>query len=129
MPARTRVCYRGIALVVLRLFVTVDLLARARGARPLCPSVDRMHPDLALHMMADLFWTGLVVCAPVLGLTMAVGLVISVLQVVTQVQEMSLTFVPKLLAAGIALVVFGAWMLRHVVQFAIQLWAGIPSMF
>ncbi len=88
-----------------------------------------MHPDLALHMMADLFWTGLVVCAPVLGLTMVVGLLISILQVVTQVQEMSLTFVPKLLAAGIALIVFGAWMLRHVVQFATQLWASIPSMF
>jgi flagellar biosynthesis protein FliQ len=88
-----------------------------------------MHPDLALHMMTDLFWTALAVCAPVLGLTMIVGLVISVLQVVTQVQEMSLTFVPKLLAAGIALVVFGAWMLRQVVEFSTRLWASIPQMF
>lgn len=52
-----------------------------------------MHGDLALRMAADLFWTGLLVCLPVLGITMAVGLVISVLQVVTQVQEMSLTFI------------------------------------
>lgn len=88
-----------------------------------------MHPDLALHMMSDLFWTALVVCAPVLGLTMLVGLVISVLQVVTQVQEMSLTFVPKLFAAGVALVVFGAWMLRHVVRFSTALWSSIPSLF
>ena len=52
-----------------------------------------MHSDVAIAMMADLFWTGLLVCLPVLGLVMVVGLLISVVQVVTQVQEMSLTFV------------------------------------
>jgi flagellar biosynthetic protein FliQ len=80
-------------------------------------------------MMSDLLWTGLVVSAPVLGLTMLVGLVISVLQVVTQVQEMSLTFVPKLLAAGVALIFFGSWMLRLLAQFFTRLWSSIPSMF
>ena len=88
-----------------------------------------MHADLALKLMSDLFWTGLVVCLPVLGLTMAVGLIISVIQVVTQVQEMSLTFVPKLFAAGISLLMFGPWMLRKLGQFATQLWSGIPAMF
>lgn len=88
-----------------------------------------MHPDLALHLMNDLFWTAFTVSAPVLGLTMLVGLVISILQVVTQVQEMSLTFVPKLVAAGIAMVIFGSWMLRVLTQFATRLWASIPSMF
>jgi len=85
--------------------------------------------DLALQMMRNLMWTGLVVCAPVLGLTMLVGLVISIIQVVTQVQEMSLTFVPKLVAAGIALAIFGSWMLRRVAQFSIELWTGIPGLF
>lgn len=88
-----------------------------------------MNPDLALHMIRDLLWTGLLVCAPVLGFTMLVGLVISVLQVVTQVQEMSLTFVPKLLTAGICIMIFGSWMLRELAQFTTRLWAGIPSMF
>ena len=88
-----------------------------------------MHSDLAIAMMADLFWTGLLVCLPVLGLVMLVGLVISIVQVVTQVQEMSLTFVPKLLTAGVALVVFGPWMLRTLSQFTTRLWTQIPSMF
>ncbi|MRD48698.1 flagellar biosynthetic protein FliQ [Caenimonas koreensis] len=88
-----------------------------------------MHSDLAISMMADLFWTGLLVCLPVLGLVMLVGLAISVLQVVTQVQEMSLTFVPKLVTAGICLVVFGPWMLRTLSQFTTRLWTQIPSMF
>ncbi|RYE42504.1 MAG: flagellar biosynthetic protein FliQ [Hyphomicrobiales bacterium] len=88
-----------------------------------------MSADLALKMMADLFWTGLIICLPILGLTMAVGLLISVLQVVTQIQEMSLTFVPKLLMAGAVLIVCGAWMLKKLSQFATQLWSNIPSMF
>lgn len=88
-----------------------------------------MHADLAMHMLRDLLWTGLLVCAPVLGFTMLVGLIISVLQVVTQVQEMSLTFVPKFLTAGVCLIFFGPWMLREIAQFSIRLWASIPAMF
>lgn len=88
-----------------------------------------MSPDLALHMMSNLFWTGLVVCAPILGFTMLVGLTISILQVVTQVQEMSLTFVPKLLTASVTLMLFGSWMLHKITQFAVQLWTAIPTMF
>jgi flagellar biosynthesis protein FliQ len=88
-----------------------------------------MHSDLAISMMADLFWTGLLVCLPVLGLVMLVGLAISLLQVVTQIQEMSLTFVPKLLTAGISLIVFGPWMLRTLSQFTTRLWTQIPAMF
>ena len=88
-----------------------------------------MHADLALHMIRDLLWTGLLVCCPILAITMLVGVIISVLQVVTQVQEMSLTFVPKLLAACLGLAIFGSWMLRVIAQFSTRLWAGIPSMF
>jgi flagellar biosynthetic protein FliQ len=80
-------------------------------------------------MLSELFWTGLLVSAPVLGLTMLVGVLISVLQVVTQVQEMSLTFVPKLVVAAVSIVVFGPWMLRTLSAFSTRLWVGIPSMF
>jgi len=88
-----------------------------------------MHSDYALNLMSDLFWTGLLICMPILGLTMLVGLVISVFQVVTQIQEMSLTFVPKLITAALTLIVAGPWMLRKLVQFTVKLWTNIPSMF
>lgn len=88
-----------------------------------------MHLDLAMRMLADLLWTGLTVCAPVLALTMIVGVLISVLQVVTQIQEMSLTFVPKLVVAAAALLAAGPWMLRKLAAFTTSLWTGIPSMF
>lgn len=88
-----------------------------------------MHSDLALKMLGDLFWTGLLLCGPVLGVTMIVGLAISILQVVTQVQEMSLSFVPKLVAAAMSLIVFGPWMLRTLSAFSSRLWTHIPEMF
>jgi flagellar biosynthetic protein FliQ len=87
-----------------------------------------MQGDLAMRVTADLFWTGLMVCLPVLGITMLVGLVVSVLQVVTQIQEMSLSFVPKLVAAGLAIVAFGPWMLRTLCRFTLSLWSQIPSL-
>ncbi|MDB5897717.1 MAG: fliQ [Ramlibacter sp.] len=87
-----------------------------------------MHSDLAMKMTSDLFWTGLLVCLPVLGLTLLVGLAVSVLQVITQIQEMSLSFIPKLVTAGVAVIAFGPWMLRTLCRFAITLWSQIPSM-
>lgn len=87
-----------------------------------------MQSDMAISMMANLFWTGLLVSMPVLGLVMFVGLAISIVQVVTQVQEMSLTFVPKLVTAAIAIVVFGPWMLRTLSQYTTRLWSQIPSL-
>jgi flagellar biosynthetic protein FliQ len=88
-----------------------------------------VNPDAALHMVSDLFLTGLIVCAPVLGITMLVGIAVSVVQVVTQIHDTSLTFIPKLLTAGVCLIFFGGWMLRKLSQFSTQLWVAIPTMF
>ncbi|NML42911.1 flagellar biosynthetic protein FliQ [Ramlibacter sp. G-1-2-2] len=88
-----------------------------------------MDSSLALKVTSDLFWTGLLVCLPVLGLTLLVGVAVSILQVITQVQEASLSFVPKLVTAGIAVLAFGPWMLRTLCGFTVQLWARIPGMF
>jgi flagellar biosynthetic protein FliQ len=87
-----------------------------------------MSPDHALQLLADLLLTAMLVCAPLLGSTLLAGLVVSVLQVVTQVQEMSLTFVPKLAVATFVLIVTGPWMLRTVTSFARRLWTGIPAL-
>jgi flagellar biosynthesis protein FliQ len=85
--------------------------------------------DFALMTLSDMLWTAMIVCAPVLGVTLVVGLVISVFQVVTQLQEMSLAFIPKLLVAGLTLIAFGGWMLLRLVVFAKTLIANIPNYF
>jgi flagellar biosynthesis protein FliQ len=87
-----------------------------------------VHSDMAMRMAADLFWTGLLVCLPVLAITLIVGLVVSVFQVVTQVQEMSLSFIPKLVAAAAAILAFGPWMLRTLCAFTLGLWSQIPAL-
>jgi flagellar biosynthesis protein FliQ len=74
--------------------------------------------DLALQLMGEMLLAALLISAPVLLPIMIIGLVISILQVVTQVQEISLTFVPKIVVVFIAVVVFGPWMLRKLLAFS-----------
>lgn len=77
-----------------------------------------MTGDLALQLTGEMLLAALFICAPVLIPVMVVGLAISILQVVTQVQEVSLTFVPKIIVVFASLVLFGPWMLRKLLAFA-----------
>jgi flagellar biosynthesis protein FliQ len=77
-----------------------------------------MNSDLALRLTSEMIWVAVLVAAPILGIILLVGVLVSIFQVVTQIQEMSLAFVPKLIAAVACIVVFGPWMLRKVVAFA-----------
>lgn len=88
-----------------------------------------MTSDFALAITAEMLWTAIFIGAPVLGLSMLVGLLVSIVQVVTQVQEISLTFVPKILTVAITLLVFGPWMLATLVQFASGIIGNIPAYF
>ncbi|MFO7311044.1 MAG: flagellar biosynthesis protein FliQ [Bacillota bacterium] len=65
--------------------------------------------------------TVLLVAGPMLGLSLLVGLVISVFQATTQIQEQTLTFIPKILAVLGAAILFGPWMLRVMTEFAARL--------
>jgi flagellar biosynthesis protein FliQ len=67
-------------------------------------------------------------CAPVLVTALVVGFVVSLVQSVTQIQEVTLSFVPKAVAAAIALVVCGHWMISEVVVFTHDLFARIPTL-
>lgn len=62
---------------------------------------------------------------PILGLTLIAGLIVAIFQAVTQVQEMTLTYVPKILAAILALTLFGSWMLSTIVNFTQQSYSSI----
>lgn len=85
--------------------------------------------DFALTIISEMLWTALLISFPILALSMLVGLVISVFQVVTQVQEMSLTFVPKIVIVAFSLIIFGPWMLKTLIQYARTLLENIPAYF
>jgi flagellar biosynthetic protein FliQ len=82
---------------------------------------------MALSMTSDMLWTAIKLAAPLIGITTVVGLLVSILQTVTQIQESSLTFVPKLIAAAAVLLVLGGWMLNVLAEYATRLIGNIPN--
>lgn len=91
--------------------------------------VGDLSQDLTLGLMSHMLWTAVLLVGPLIGVTTAVGLVISILQGVTQIQEASLVFVPKLIAAGAVLLALGGWMLHVVCEYATSLISNIPNYF
>jgi flagellar biosynthetic protein FliQ len=67
-------------------------------------------------------------CAPILLTALAIGFAISLFQSVTQIQEVTLSFVPKMLGVGVVLLISGNWMLGTMVTFTEQLFAQIPQL-
>jgi flagellar biosynthetic protein FliQ len=70
----------------------------------------------------------LIMAGPLLLATLVVGLVISIFQAATQINEMTLSFIPKLLAVGIALVLLGPWLINVMVDYIQLLFAQIPEL-
>ncbi|BAD41973.1 flagellar biosynthesis protein FliQ [Symbiobacterium thermophilum] len=87
-----------------------------------------MTPEFALDLAQEAVRVALYVAAPVIGLSLLVGLIISLFQATTQVHEPSLQFVPKILAAVAGLVVFGPWMLTTLMDFARRVMDLLPRM-
>jgi flagellar biosynthetic protein FliQ len=87
-----------------------------------------MGADQALELMKQLLWNSVIISAPVLVSALVVGLLISVLQVATQLQESTLSYIPKLVVAVVVLMALGGWMISRVASFAIYAFKLIPSL-
>ena len=87
-----------------------------------------MSPELITSLGQQALWVMLLVSLPLLGVALVVGLIISLLQAATQLNEMTLSFVPKLVAIGVAAVLAGPWMLHLMMDFTIRLFQQIPGM-
>lgn len=87
-----------------------------------------MDSDTAMHLLSETLLTAAKVAAPMLLATLVVGVVISVLQVVTQIQEMTLTFIPKLVVVVVMFLATGTWMMAVVVEFTKRLFGLITGM-
>jgi flagellar biosynthetic protein FliQ len=80
------------------------------------------------HIALDTMMLGAKVAAPVLLTALLVGFLISLFQAATQIQEATLSFVPKMIAVAIALLVTGNWVLAQLVDFTHQLFASLPAL-
>ena len=87
-----------------------------------------METQVIVDIARDSIYTVLMVSAPMLALALVVGLAISILQAITQIQEMTLTFIPKIVAVAVALVIFLPWMITTIVSFASNLFQIIPTL-
>ena len=77
-----------------------------------------MTSEFALQLFSEMLKTGMLVCAPLLGLTLITGLLVSVVQVVTQIQDATLAFIPKMIVFVTGALVLAPWMLRKLIAFA-----------
>lgn len=87
-----------------------------------------MSADLALQLVGELLKLGLLLCAPLLAVVLGVGLLISVLQVVTQIQDPSISFVPKLAAFVVALLLLAPWMLNKLTAYGTSLFMRLAQL-
>jgi flagellar biosynthesis protein FliQ len=86
-----------------------------------------MTTEMILRIAQDTIYTILIVIAPVAGVALVVGLLVSIFQATTQIQEQTLAFVPKIVAVFLSILFFGAWMLRHVVEFTQHLLGNLSQ--
>ena len=84
-----------------------------------------MSENMVIGIIKDAIQTGLLISAPILIVSVLVGLIISIFQATTQIQEQTLTFVPKLIAIAIVGLFTGVWMLHQMVSFTERIFTYI----
>lgn len=80
---------------------------------------------MVLGLARQALLVALEIGAPILGVSLVVGIVVSIIQAVTQVNEMTLTFVPKLVGVFVAMLIFGPWMMETLLNFSAGLFANM----
>lgn len=83
-----------------------------------------MTVEAVLDVAIETIWTIIITSAPLLIISLIVGLVVSIFQSVTSIQEQTLTFVPKILAIFVCMLIFGSFILNTIVGFMTELWSS-----
>jgi flagellar biosynthetic protein FliQ len=87
-----------------------------------------MNQDTVVNLATQAMSLALKIAGPLLLVALVVGLLISVFQAVTQIQEQSLSLIPKIAAVGVVIVLLGPWMLGQLVTYTTALYSSIPTM-
>jgi len=86
-----------------------------------------VNEGVILGLMREALTVGMLVGAPILATTLVVGMVVSIIQAATQVNEATLTFVPKLVAVFVAMLLFGPWMMATLLDFSAGIFANMAA--
>jgi len=87
-----------------------------------------MNTETAIEMIRSMITISIIVISPMVGAAIVVGVIVSLLQAVTSIQEATLSFAPKLLAVGLVIIFTAPWLLRQLMQFTIYFFSRIPEM-
>ena len=87
-----------------------------------------MSGDLAIQVGREALVMVMLVSAPMLGLGLIIGLLVSIFQATTQIQEQTLAFIPKIIAVFLAILLFGPWILNLMVDYTRAIFIGLPQM-
>lgn len=82
----------------------------------------------AIEIVSEAIWIAARIAAPILVTAIAVGVAVGLLQSITQLQEQTLSFVPKFIAVGAVIIITGSWMIQQMVAYTIQLYNSIPGL-
>jgi flagellar biosynthetic protein FliQ len=83
--------------------------------------------DAILDITRQAIYTILITSAPLLLVSLIVGLIVSIFQTVTSIQEQTLTFVPKILSVFVTLMICGSWMLTNLTDLMVELWSNFSK--
>lgn len=86
-----------------------------------------MTEDIVLSLGRDAIWTTVLLSAPLLISALVVGLVVSIIQAVTQINEATLTFIPKMLAIVVVLIIMAPWMTQMLTSYTTELFTNLPN--
>ncbi len=86
-----------------------------------------MSQQLAIDIGREMLMVAILLSAPLLGASLIMGIIISIFQAVTQIHEMTLTFIPKIAAVTIVLIILMPWMLNIIVDFTVKILASLPN--
>jgi flagellar biosynthesis protein FliQ len=87
-----------------------------------------MNQDTVVNLATQAMSLALKVAGPLLLVGLVIGLLVSIFQAVTQIQEQSLTFIPKIIGVAALIVLLGPWMLSQLLSYAQNLWLSIPQL-
>ena len=86
-----------------------------------------MTEDLVIELLTEVFFTSFLILLPILGVSLVIGLIISIFQATTSIQEMTLTFVPKILITAVAIIICLHWMMDKLINITLKMFELIAT--
>jgi len=88
-----------------------------------------MDTAMVVDLGRQALWMTMMICAPLLGVALVVGLLVGIFQAATSINEQTLSFIPKLLALGLTMSIMGGWMINTLADYTRSIFSRIPTLF